>query len=182
LLADGAALWVDRGIIAQNSGTALSATGSAEVVLRNCFIGGANDVPALSATISSVTVQYTTVGAGAVTATAVECDDGSQVVVSDSVILSQGNGPEVVCMPLTATRSASNTAFPAGMDNVEVGVTMAAAWFTSYNTGDFHLTPGGQGIFMGIAEWNDGDPSVDIDDAPRAGMDPTPEHAGADLP
>jgi hypothetical protein len=55
-------------------------------------------------------------------------------------------------------------------------------WFSNYDAGDFHLSGTGQTTFMGIAQWNDGDVSVDIDKMDRSGVEGTMEHAGADLP
>lgn len=183
LRADGAGsrLWVDRSAIVQNSGQALRAESSATVVLRNSFVGGAVDMTAISVAASSLDLQYTTVGAGTADARAIGCTGASTVAVSDSIVLSRGVGPEVDCAPLVATSSASNTAFPGGMSNIEVGATMTM-WFAGYNTGDFHLTAAGQGVFMGIAEWNVDDPSIDIDGMPRSGIEGTLEHAGADVP
>jgi hypothetical protein len=36
-------------------------------------------------------------------------------------------------------------------------------------------------MFVDIAEWNDGDPVIDIDGELRSGVDGTLEHAGADF-
>lgn len=176
----GSRLWVDRSAIVQNVGQAVSAESSATVVLRNCFVGGAVDLAAINVAASNLDLQYSTVGAGTADALAIGCAGASTVTVSDSIVISRGDGPEVVCAPLVATRSASNTAFPNGMDNQEVGGTMTG-WFAGYNTGDFHLTMEGQGVFEGIARWNDDDASVDIDGQDRSGVEGTPEHAGADF-
>jgi hypothetical protein len=184
LRVDGAMLWVDRATIAQNSGVAVSAEVSAELVLRNCFVGGSTDLAALNVADSSVTIQYTTVGAGLGDTTAIACNGASDVTVSDSIILSRGAGPAITCAGLTADHTAANTMI-AGTANADVGATMTT-WFTAYNTGDFHLSAAGQAIFADIAEWNAGDPlddpAIDIDGDPRSGVDNTPEHAGADLP
>lgn len=179
LQVDGGSVWVDRGTIAQNDGVGLIAVG-AEVVLRNSFIGGAVDLAAAQVTGSTLSVRYSTVGASTGDATAIVCDVGSWVTVDDSIIISRGEGPEVVCESLMATNTATNMPLR-GTGNEAVGVTMAT-WFASYNGGDFHLTSAGEGVFGGIAKWNFGDPLVDIDGMPRIGMDGTAEHAGGDVP
>jgi hypothetical protein len=181
--ADSGALWLDRTIIAQNPGVALSAETTMNVVVRNGFLASAVDTAAVSVTNASVRLEYTTVGAGTGDSRAVVCDAGSAVTVSDSILITRGGLPEVSCASLSATYTASNTALPMpGEGNTTVDATVPA-WFQGYNTGDFHLTPGaGVPIFMGIARWNDGDPRVDIDGQPRSGVDGTAEHAGADRP
>ncbi|MCX4240016.1 hypothetical protein OEB96_05275 [Paraliomyxa miuraensis] len=180
LRVDGASLWVDRGVIAQNDGIAVRTEASAEVVLRNCFIGGEVDLPALNNTMgSSMTIRYSTIGGGTGNSNGILCDAGSDVTVSDSIILTRGGLPEVDCAMLTAEHTAANTVL-VGTDNIEVMGTMTG-WFTSYNTGDFHLSVSGQPVFQGVAQWNDGDPLVDIDGMARSGADGTPEYAGADF-
>lgn len=179
LRVDGASLWVDRSVIAGNEGVALSAENGATLMLRNSFLGGAADLPVLNGQAAMIEIQYSTLGAGLGDATAVFCD-GGMVTVSDSIILSRGDGPEVECATFTADHTAANTVLP-GSDNAEVGA-VVTTWFTSYNGGDFHLSATGQMTFMNRAQWNDGDPSVDIDGTARAGSDGTAEHAGADLP
>jgi hypothetical protein len=181
--ADNGSLWLDRTIIAQNAGVPLSAESTMNVVVRNGFIAGTVDIAAVSVTSASVRFEYTTVGGGLGDSRAVVCDPGSNVTVSDSILVTRGGLPEVSCVTLSATHTVSNTALPMpGEGNVTVGATVTA-WFTGYNTGDFHLTPGaGVPIFMGIAEWNEGDPRVDIDGQPRSGVDGLAEHAGADHP
>ncbi len=179
LRVDAASLWVDRAIIAQNSSVAVLADTSAELVVRNCFIAGVNDLPALNAlTGSTVTIEHTTLGAAFGTATAISCDGTSSVSVTDSILLSRG-ASEIDCGMLTLDRSAANSVRPG--DNIAVGATMTT-WFTNYNNGDFHLSGSGTNLFMDVAEWNLGDATVDIDRMARTQVEGTPEHAGADLP
>jgi hypothetical protein len=181
LRVDGASLWVDRSVIAENQGVAVSAENAATLVLRNSFLGGTIDLPVLNTELTStVDIRYSTLGAGLGDSTAVLCDGGSLVTVSDSIIISRGDGPEVVCAALAADHTASNSMLP-GSANVEVGAAMTM-WFAAYNTGDFHLSASGEAMFMDIAQWNDGDPSVDIDGMLRSGIRGMSEHAGADLP
>ncbi|MEM9460922.1 MAG: hypothetical protein AAGF11_42555 [Myxococcota bacterium] len=181
---DTASLWVDRGVFAQNDGGSLSAEVNAYLVLRNSFLGGANNRNSLNVeTGAMVIAQYITVGGGALTATAVTCDVVSSVTVSDSILVSQG-ATDIDCVNFTADHIATNT-MQAGDDNQELGMTNSA-WFISYNGADFHLTDMGQATIMEIAQWNEGDPlddpSVDIDGMPRAGVEGAMEYPGADLP
>ncbi len=55
-------------------------------------------------------------------------------------------------------------------------------WFNMPGSGDFRLSLAGAAIFNDIARWTTGDPLVDIEGDPRAGVDGTMEHAGADIP
>jgi hypothetical protein len=181
LRVDGASLWVDRSVVAQNLGVAVSAENGATLMLRNSFFGGAADLVVLNAEMAStVEIQYSTLGASLGDATAVLCDGGSMVTASDSIILSRGDGPGVVCPMFSANHSAGNEMLP-GSDNEDVGV-VVTTWFTSYNGGDFHLSVSGETAFMDVAEWNDEDPLVDIDGMSRSGASGALEHAGADLP
>lgn len=180
LQAEGSMVWLDRSTIAQNDGMGLKAESGADVRLRNCFVGGAVDLPALSIAGSSLSVHYSTVGGGTGDATAIECDGGSLVAVDDSIIISRGAGSEVECTMLTAANTAANTVLR-GSGNEAVGMTMTT-WFHGYNGGDFHLTAQGKRVFVDKAEWNGGDPRVDFDGDIRATVEGTAEHAGADLP
>ncbi|MEM9463366.1 MAG: hypothetical protein AAGF11_55000 [Myxococcota bacterium] len=181
---DNAFLWVDQAIFSQNDGSVLSAEFSSDVVLRNSFVGGDNDLPSISIVSgAAVDAQYITVGAGALGATAVTCDATSSMNASDSILVSQGV-IDIDCVNFTADHTATNT-MQVGDENQELGMTNPE-WFISYNGADFHLTDMGQATIMEIAQWNEGDPlddpSVDIDGMPRAGVEGGMEYPGADLP
>ncbi|MCA9708827.1 MAG: hypothetical protein KDK70_23485 [Myxococcales bacterium] len=177
-------LWMDRSTMAQNAGVAVSTEGSGELVLRNCFVAGANDLATVNVeTNATADLQYTTVGANLGNAVGLVCDGSGPVTASDSIILSRGMA-DVDCVTFTADHSAGNSMLP-GTDNVSVGAT-STTWFGGYSTGDFHLSGAGQDAIMEIGEWNEGnpldDPSVDIDGDPRAGVEGMMEFPGADLP
>jgi hypothetical protein len=172
-------LWVDRSIVAQNSGAGLLADFDGLAVLRNCFVLGANNRAAVEALMGGALVaEFSTLGGSFGTAPGLSCDAVSSATASDSIILSLG-ATDVACASLAADHTAATTDL--GGDNSVVGA-VDDGWFSNYDVGDFHLSATGQTTFMDIAEWNDGDPLVDIDGVARSGVDGTMEHAGADLP
>jgi hypothetical protein len=59
---------------------------------------------------------------------------------------------------------------------------MPEAWFEDFADGDFRLANQGITIFADIAEWNIGDPIVDIEGDMRPGVDGSPDYPGADVP
>ncbi|MEM9460925.1 MAG: hypothetical protein AAGF11_42570 [Myxococcota bacterium] len=177
-------VWADRSIVARNPGGAIVTVNNSQAVLRNCFIGGEVDAVVMDVRgESNVSAQYTTIGAGAGEAIAVECTGGATMTASDSVILTRGM-EDVSCAGFSADHTVANM-MQVGSDNVAVGAT-DVSWFVDYTSGDFHLTDLGQMTFMEIAQWNEGDPLddplVDIDGMPRAGVEGAMEYPGADLP
>lgn len=80
---------------------------------------------------------------------------------------------------MNATYTATETVLP-GTGNVGVGDQLDA-WFEDYDAGDLHLTAAGEALFGAVAQWQAGDPLVDIDLDPRVGVDGMSEPAGADV-
>ena len=81
----------------------------------------------------------------------------------------------------------SATEMDLGGSNVSVGdMEMAsgwAIWFDNAIVGNFHLSGPGQDVFtLGQAQWQDGDPAVDIDGDPRPKGGGAPDRPGADVP
>ena len=175
LRVDDAFAWVDRSRIVQNSGGGVRAENGAELVLRNCFVGGASaDVDAIALDGSILEMAYTTVGGGSVIVTqtrALFCTNGATADARNSILLSLDPMPEIVCPGVMLTNSASEA---------EVG--FDATWFNGYATGDFSLSASGATTFADIAVWQSGDPTTDLDGDPRPAIDGTPDYAGADVP
>jgi len=176
LLVDGGRAWVDRGRIVGNFGGGIVAQNSAELVLRNCFVGGgAQDVDAIALNDSTLDMLYTTAGGGGVLAgqaRALFCGGGFTAEVRNSILVSADPMAEVECSGAMLTNSVTEA---------EVGA-LDIGWFENYVAGNLSLTPTGADIFRDVALWQEGDPSTDIDGDPRPTVDATPDYAGADVP
>ena len=176
---DAGAAWLDRSLIVGNAGGGILAQAGAELVLRNCFVGGGVDSTVLNSQGAVVDVFYSTLGANLGASTAITCNAASTVTVRNSLIVSRDAGPEVVCTGLTASNTAAEAMLD-GMGNVALG-DMSTTWFQDYNGGDFHLTMPPITVAT-TARWEDGDPPIDIDGDARPQLDGAPDVAGADVP
>jgi len=184
VVVDGATAWVDRSRIVENSGGGVLAQNGAELVMRNCFVGGdASDVDVLDIQGSSAEVLYSSLGAGLGATTAITCDGGSTVSVRNSVVISRGDPEEIQCTIISMEYSA--TELDQGGTNTSVGM-VNTAWFNDYNGGDFSLTTvgptSGSAVFVDLAQWQEGDPPTDIEGDARPSIDGTSDYAGADIP
>jgi len=57
------------------------------------------------------------------------------------------------------------------------------SWFDAAETGNFHIAGAGLDVLaIGQAQWQDGDPVVDIDGDPRPKGGAAPDRPGADVP
>jgi len=172
----GGQAWLDRTRVVQNAGGGILAEADAELVLRNCFVGGSVvDVDAIALNGSTMTMVYTTAGGGTVLggrARALYCEAATIANVRNSILVSADTMPEVECAGATLTDSATE----ADVGNLNI------MWFNGYATGDFSLTGMGATTFADVAEWSTGDPLVDIDGNPRPAVDGSPDYAGADVP
>ncbi|MCX4239734.1 hypothetical protein [Paraliomyxa miuraensis] len=176
LVVAGGRVWVDRGRIITNGGGGILAQTGAELVLRNCFVGGAvSDVDAVAVNASTLSALYTTFGGGPILggrARALYCEGASIADVRNSILVSADAMPEVECAGAVLTNSATED--DVGMLNI--------MWFMSYATGNFSLSGSGATTFADIAQWSTGDPPTDIEGDPRPAVDGTPDYAGADVP
>jgi hypothetical protein len=186
VLVDGASVWLDRSRVVQNTGGGVTLTNGADGQVRNCYVGGNSDVPAMTVNGSSVDVRYSTLG-GFFDAPALACTSPNAVTVRNSIVVSRAVTSDIDCDDAVMTYSATEVLVE-GMGNVAVGAfdaPDATAWFLNYNSGNFGLTPGGEntgeGEFGDVAQWQPGDPDVDIDGDPRP-TEPGPDAAGADVP
>lgn len=178
--AAGTRFWVDRATIAQNFGVGVRVEG-AQLMMRNGFVGGANNLAALDVVGGMAEVLYSTLAAAFGSSNALSCDATAMVAVSDSILIAQDSTGEVACDAIMAEHTATNETVLAGTGNVPVGQT-DEGWFVDYSAGDFHLVGDGPATFMEIAQWDIGDPTVDIDGEPRGGVDGQADYAGADVP
>lgn len=175
IVVDGGRAWVDRSRIIDNNGGGILAQASAELVLRNCFVGGSINVIGVEVVDASASVLYSTITTSTFAAApAFGCTTPVTVDIRNSIIVSQGgtSPDELSCMAANVTSSATEA---------DVGA-LVPTWFANFDTGDFHLTGSGAATFAGIAQWQAGDPPTDIDGNPRPSDDGTADHAGADVP
>lgn len=175
----GGQVWADRSRIVDNNGGGIVAESNAELMLRNCFVGGdISDANALTVNGSTATVLYTTAGGGFGAATALTCDAPATVTVRNSLFVARTDSDEIVC-DAAIERSAAE--LDLGGTNTGLGA-MATAWFLGYGTGDFGLAVAHPATIDTAAQWHAGDPSTDIDGDLRPTVDGTPDYAGADVP
>ena len=171
------ALWLDRSAVVNNYYGAVQVNGSA--VIRNSFVGGdISDVAEIDVQGGNVVISFTTIGAGFGASAAIRCTNADTVTVTNSLLVSRGTDDVVQCDSAEITNSALEQQQVG--DNVMLGA-LDTSWFTSYATGDFHLSGTHPAEIDTAASWQPGDPLVDIDGDPRP-QDASPTAAGADLP
>ena len=174
VLVSGATFIAQRSRFVGNIDGGLTATGGATVRLENCFVGGNGTVaPAISATDSDLEIVYSTLARSFnPDEPVIECTTPMSTTIRNSIVANEAinAGAEISCPGATLEGNAVETS------------TDLSPWFSAFPQGNYHLTPAGAATFADAATWQSGDPLVDIDGEPRAGMDGAMEHAGADLP
>jgi hypothetical protein len=181
ITADGATLYLDRTQVVGNTGGGILLSNAAAGHIRNCFVRGADGFAAVTSDGSTAEILYSTLVGVLDTSPALTCDAG--VEARNSIIVSRATGgdPDIAC-PAAITYSALELAYP-GEGNVQLGALTSGnqdTWFTSYMMGDFHLNNPPAAVLT-AAQWQAGDPLVDIDGEPRP-TEPGPDVAGADVP
>jgi len=174
LRCNGARVDIRRSRVITNAGGGIQVLDQCELYIENSFVGGdVSDRDALSIVGADVTasIVYSTLGAGFGSAAALRCDIGEGVVVRNSLLVARTDAPEIDCDGAQVTSSASEAG---GLGN------MVPSWFADYAAGDFHLSISAPPAIQ-LAEWQPGDPLVDIDGNPRV-TNGQPDHAGADVP
>lgn len=176
---DGGYAWLDRARIVGNDGGGILVTTGGELTVRNCFVGGdISDVPALEVQGSTATILYTTVGAGFGDASALTCSGAFNVDARNSLFAARTDLPEVQCAG--ASIDYSGAELDLAGTNVMVG-NMSTTWFTAFASGDFHLNMPPIAVAT-TAQWELGDPPIDIDGDARPNTDGATDFAGADRP
>jgi hypothetical protein len=176
---DAGRAWLDRSRVIANLGGGVLAENSAEIRLRNCFVGGdVSDRQAFEVNGATASVLYTTLGAGFGSATALVCDGTATVDIRNALLVARTDADELQCSRATIEFSAAEASL--GGTNTTLG-TMQTSWFADYGGGDFHLATAPATI-GNAAEWTMGDPLTDIDAEPRPALDGAPDAAGADVP
>ncbi len=185
----GGSAWFSRTQIVGNGGGAIRAIGGEALVIRNSFIHTGNDDIALYIDgTNSVEVLYTTVAVEYAGARGIACAgmSGNAVTLRNSIVVARNFGDEIDCPGIAAEYNA--TEMDLGGTNTMIPEIESESgwntWFLDADTGNFHLGLSGEMIFqVGLAQWQDGDPVVDID-----GTENRPEgmmnndRPGADVP
>lgn len=179
VVVDSAFVWIDRARIVRNDGGGILVTNGGQLIIRNSFVGGdINDVPVLQVQGSATTILYTTVAGGFGAASALTCSGAYNVDARNSLLVARTDVPEVQCAG--ASIDYSGAELDLGGTNVMLG-DMSTTWFIGFASGDFHLNMPPI-IIATTAQWELGDPPIDIDGDPRPNTDGTADVAGADLP
>jgi hypothetical protein len=177
---DGGRAWVDRARIVVNSGGGVLAQAGAELVLRNCFMGGSiNNEATTTVNGSDATILYSTLVAGFGSATAMSCDGAATVDVRNSILVAEAGSSEIQCSGATIEHTAAEMNL--GGTNTGLG-DVNTGWFADYVGGDLHLAATPPISIATTAQWETGDPPMDIDGEARPQLDGAPDVAGADVP
>jgi hypothetical protein len=178
--------WLDRSRIVGNDGGGVLAETSAQLTLRNCFVGqDATGQVAIAVNASNaILVSNTVLGGFGMNTIALQCTGGGAVDVRNSVFATLSPTAEITCPGAVISFSAAETN-PGGEGSIALGAvdeTIMGGLFLSYGTGDYHLAAEGVTTFADVAHWTLGDPLTDIDGEPRPAVDGTADFAGADVP
>ncbi len=121
---------------------------------------------------AEIDIRYSTIAGNQ---TAVECGTVSSGVIRNSIIVSEGDSVDFAC-GLDYIDNAS--------DEFDLGGAMVPSydpsWFVVSDGSRFFLSPSGERVFDGIADWDEGDPLVDIEGDPRPQK--APGYPGVDEP
>ena len=177
LVISGGSARVEKCRIVNNTGGGIMVDGGGTLVLENSFVGGGNvtGVRAVDVINGTVDIAYSTLGAGFGSGAAgLICADGTGSSIRNSIVLTYGGDPELVCDNAEMSGNITEMDVPAFDDQ--------SGWFLDFSSGDFHLAPGMYPSAIDTAaQWQAGDTTTDIDGDPRPTRDGAPDFAGADL-
>lgn len=176
----GAVLHLDGWLVVLNPGGGVSLSNGAAFYARNSVIGANGsalvDAQALRATSSSFALRYVTMaGNDSAGLASIACTGGSTGAAADSIVVALDPG-SIDCRGLVVEHSAVDS-FLDG-EGVVLREAFDAGWFVAPGAGDFHLAPGHP--FDDVAQWQPGDPLVDLDGDPRPSRPGAADVAGAD--
>lgn len=176
----GAVLHLDGWLVVLNQGGGVSLSNGAELSARTSVLGANGsalvDAQALRAVASSFSLRYVTVaGNDSAGLASLVCTGGSAGTVANSIVV--GIEPASIDCPGLAVDHSAVDSFLDG-EGVVLRDGFDAGWFTAPGAGDFHLEPGHP--FADVAQWQLGDPPVDLDGDERPSVAGTPDVAGAD--
>lgn len=182
VVADDASIYFDRVRVLSFAHGGVSLQNGAYALVRTSTLTQLDSpYPALAVSDSNVDVLYSTFAAYTNAGTAaLSCTGPATATIRNSIVLSEGAGPDVSCDGATVTYSATN-ALQRGTGNVMLGM-FDDAWFASYNNGDLALTSAAPDELLTTAQWKYGDPVTDLSGDLRPTVDGTADVAGADIP
>ncbi len=176
----GAVLHLDGWRVVLNPAGGISLSNGATLHARNSVIGANGssliNAQALRATASTFELRYVTVAGNDSSGTAsIMCTGGSAGLVHNAIVVAV-DPDSIACPGLSLDHSAIDSEL-AG-DGVVLQAAFDPSWFVAPGAGDFHVEPGHP--FEDVAQWQVGDPAVDLDGDPRPGAPGAPDVAGAD--
>jgi len=179
-------VWLDRTRVTLNRAGGIAVEANAQLFLRNSIVGGNGsgdiDQRGLEVNAARADLLYTTLArndSGVIDS--IRCSMGGTVQVRNSIAVGR-DVDSIDCEGIDITHSALDETIGGDSDaNQNVGAGLST-WFDDVADGDYRLTAIGGAVFTGIAMWQLGDPSEDIDGDPRPTNPGAPDHAGADIP
>lgn len=176
----GAVLHLDGVLVVLNPGGGIALSNGAFLSARSSVLGANGsalvDAQALRATASTFALRYVTVaGNASATVASIACTGGSSGTVDDSIVIAI-EPASIDCRGLVVAHSSIDS-FVAG-EGVVLRDAFDLGWFQAPGAGDFHLAPGHP--FADVAQWDVGDPVVDLDGDPRPTRPGAADVAGAD--
>ena len=163
-----------------NVGGGIALSNGSQLQAENSVLGangsGLVDAQALRVVDSSFDLRYVTMaGNDGTGVSSILCTGASNGSIRNGIVVGVDPG-SVECRDLVIETSATDDTLR-GDGVVPVG-TFEASWFVAPGSGDFHLAPGHP--FTDVAQWETGDPPVDLDGDRRPLRAGTPDVAGAD--
>ncbi|MCR9162116.1 MAG: hypothetical protein ACE37F_28665 [Nannocystaceae bacterium] len=146
-----------RGNPGETNNTGVLLSGGSFTAVNSDF-GPAGD-PMFSISNADLDVRYSTIAGNQ---TGIQCDGDSSGVIRNSIITNIGTSAFGTC-GLSFIDNAIDQEFFGGT----VVPSYDPDWFTISSGSRFYLSPSGVEVFEGIADWDDGDPVVDIEGDPR---------------
>ncbi len=177
---DNASLYLDRARVVQNAGGGISLDNGGYALVRNAVLAangsGFQPTTGLRVIDSSLDLLYASVVAndGNVQDSLI-CSNGT-VTVRNSLIFGVTDD-SVGCPGLGATYSAADS----NAGGLNDAGPLNPMWFQTLPTNPA-LTAMGLAEFGDVAQWQSGDPLIDIDGDARPGVDGSADVAGADIP
>lgn len=192
----GAGLWLDDTDI---SGYSVGVLSDSEVHLRRSRVTGGNSDgdAAVYMSAGNLVAENSALGPGAFVGLYVDaaevdlryvtiagntdsmdCTSNTSGIVRNSIVSGVGG------YSITSQCMYNMTWVDNAIDDIDGGTNIGgyvAAWFVDPAAGDFHLTQTGEADIGNIADWDEGDPPLDIDGDPRP-MDNSGSFPGLDEP
>jgi hypothetical protein len=184
----GAILYLDRCEILRNAGGGIVATADSELYLRNVMVSqNGNNFDAttgLSLTNTTFELLYSTIADNTGTGSndSLDCGAGAVGAIRNSFLASTPLN-SIDCTDITVAYSVVDTGGIATLGRSNIVLTsFSQAWFAGNYEGDTHLAPSTTTPFANEAQWQQGDPWVDLDGDERPQIDGTDDWIGADVP